>query len=95
MQQRNRLSVRALSGLIPLMVGVSAMAQVPPTSPDSEPKAADTAAATTTGTAGGTQLEDIEVTAQRRAQRLQDVPVAVTAFPAAEIESAASATSAI
>src|SRR5690349_3681415 len=31
-------------------------------------------------------LEEVTVTAQRRAERLQDVPVAVTAFTAAEIE---------
>lgn len=34
----------------------------------------------------GLMLEEVTVTAQRRAERLQDVPVAVTAFTAAEIE---------
>ncbi len=90
MQQRNKLGARALSGLIPLMVSVTAIAQAQPAPADAEPTkaaAADTAAVAKTGTASSTQLEDIEVTAQRRVQRLQDVPVAVTAFPAAEIES--------
>lgn len=41
---------------------------------------------TSQGTDDGLMLEEVTVTAQRRAERLQDVPVAVTAFTAAEIE---------
>ena len=33
-----------------------------------------------------TQIEEIVVTAQRREERLQDVPLAVTAFPEDQIE---------
>jgi iron complex outermembrane recepter protein len=36
--------------------------------------------------AEGTMLEEVTVTAQRRTERLQDVPVAVTAYTAAELE---------
>ena len=36
--------------------------------------------------AGGTALEEVIVTAQKRAQNLQDIPIAVTAFSAADIE---------
>ena len=38
------------------------------------------------GTPDAVGLEEVIVTAQRRAERLQDVPVAVTAFTAADIE---------
>jgi iron complex outermembrane receptor protein len=34
----------------------------------------------------GPMIEEVTVTAQRRAERLQDVPIAVTAFTAAELE---------
>ncbi|AZI35551.1 putative TonB-dependent receptor [Caenibius tardaugens NBRC 16725] len=40
------------------------------------------------GSTDGTGLQDIIVTAQRREQRLQDVPVAVTAFSAEALEDA-------
>ena len=35
---------------------------------------------------GGSALEEVIVTAQKRAQNLQDIPIAVTAFSAADIE---------
>lgn len=35
---------------------------------------------------GGTALEEVIVTAQKRAQNLQDIPIAVTAFSTADIE---------
>ncbi len=40
----------------------------------------DSAAAKSAGAAAGTKLESVTVTAQRRTQRLQDVPVAVSVF---------------
>ncbi|MCC7200716.1 MAG: hypothetical protein IT483_14480, partial [Gammaproteobacteria bacterium] len=35
---------------------------------------------------GTSTLEEITVTAQRRAERLQDVPIAVSAFTSSELE---------
>ncbi len=43
-------------------------------------------AAATDDSAGGTKLETVVVSAQRRMERLQDVPVAVKAFSAKQIE---------
>lgn len=53
----------------------------------SEAAAADAAAADTSAEDG--QVSDIIVTAQRRSQRLQDVPVSVTAFDSAALEAQA------
>ena len=55
-----------------LMSAASAWAQTPPPSPAAQPS----------------QVDEIIVTAQRRSQRLQDVPVTVTAFGAEELEQA-------
>jgi iron complex outermembrane receptor protein len=66
---RSRLLSRLFTGLIPLLVGMPAVAQ--------ESEKAEQP----------TTLGDIEVTAQRRVQKLQDVPVAVTALPESELES--------
>ncbi|MDB5576031.1 MAG: TonB-dependent receptor [Bradyrhizobium sp.] len=73
-------SAVALAG----MVGVStAQAQSSPNA--SPPPAQDAAKAGAED--GVTRLEDIVVTAQRRSENLQDVPVAVTALSAASLES--------
>lgn len=50
------------------------------------PGGAAVAQATAEGTATGVMLEEIVVTARRRAENLQDVPIAVTAFTADTLE---------
>ncbi|MDP9142918.1 MAG: TonB-dependent receptor [Pseudomonadota bacterium] len=76
---RNPKGIRAwpLTGLAPLMFTLSVGAQTP------EPPAAAPAEAKEEKP---TAIGDIEVTAQRRVERLQDVPIAVTAFPEAQLE---------
>ncbi|HEY1077929.1 MAG TPA: TonB-dependent receptor [Fontimonas sp.] len=64
-----------LSGLVPLMFTLSAAAQTPE-APQAAPAKEDKP----------TAIGDIEVTAQRRVERLQDVPIAVSAFPEAQLE---------
>ena len=74
-------SVVALAGA----VGVStAQAQ---SGPSASPAPAQDAASKAQPDDGVTRLEDIVVTAQRRSENLQDVPVAVTALSAAALES--------
>lgn len=71
---------RTLSGLVPLMLALPVMAQT-------EPPAAPAPAAAEARSAAPEQIEEVVVTAQRREQKLQDVPVAVTAMTADQIES--------
>lgn len=72
-----RLSCALLlcTGLTPLSAIAQAAAQPAETSPPTSEDAAPT------------QLQDIVVTAQRREEKLQDVPVAVTAFNGAALQS--------
>lgn len=53
-----------------------------------EPSATQAGPESPAAGSGGTQLEEIVVTAQRRAERLQNVPIAVTATTAAQLENA-------
>jgi iron complex outermembrane receptor protein len=91
----NAKTARLLAGLIPLMLALPAAAQTATESPapsdevapavapaDAEPAPAPSASADAPA-----QIEEIVVTAQRREERLQDVPVAVTALTADQIES--------
>ena len=83
MSTENAKAVRRLSGLIPLLLALPVAAQTvetpaaPAASQESAPAPAD----------APVQIEEIIVTAQRREQKLQDVPVAVTALTADQIES--------
>jgi iron complex outermembrane receptor protein len=75
---------KALGGLlagllIPLLFATAAVAQATTDQPK-EPAAAEDKSTSVT-------LEPVEVTAQRRVEKLQDVPVAVTAFTHDQIES--------
>ncbi|HEY0974979.1 MAG TPA: TonB-dependent receptor [Solimonas sp.] len=89
MREENPFAVRTLSAaaaalMSTMMLGIAtAQAQTPASEAAEAPASAEAA----TGEGASTRLDDIEVTAQRRVQRLKDVPVAVTAFPSAEIES--------
>lgn len=76
MRTENDIRGRLAAGLIPLLFAASAGAQAPAET-TAEDKQAEKPAA----------LGDIEVTAQRRVEKLQDVPVAVTAFPQDQLES--------
>ena len=71
----------ALLAATALTVAAPALAQQPSANPPADERAANAGA--TLADAG-----DIIVTARKRAERLQDVPVAITAFDAAEIKSA-------
>ena len=62
-----------------LVVGASALAFATIASPASAAAAADT----TTADQGVTTLEDLVVTAEKREQNLQDVPVAISAYTSA------------
>jgi iron complex outermembrane recepter protein len=69
--------------------GSGAATPSPSGSANTEQETSNTAATAADGAATGvgeTGLEEIVVTAQRRAQNLQEVPIAVSAFSAAELE---------
>ncbi|MFP5306780.1 MAG: TonB-dependent receptor, partial [Gammaproteobacteria bacterium] len=66
-----------LIGVLPAIIGLSAVAQTAET-----PEQPDRGA-------GAGQIEEVVVTAQRRSEKLQDVPLAVTALPERELETRA------
>ncbi len=77
MPTEKRGSWRPWAALLPMLVSLGVHAQTADTdaeAPDAEP------------TSGAVALETIEVTAQRRVQRLQDVPGAVSALSRDQIE---------
>ncbi|WP_091535522.1 TonB-dependent receptor [Fontimonas thermophila] len=71
----NQTRIRLAAGCIPLLFTLSAAGQTP----------AQTAAADNADSTEPVALDAIEVTAQRRVEKLQDVPVAVTALPESQI----------
>jgi iron complex outermembrane receptor protein len=76
---------RTLSGLVPLMLALPVHAQTE--TPEVPPAAAPATVEASPQQPVSTQIEEVIVTAQRREQKLQDVPVAVTAMTAEQIES--------
>jgi iron complex outermembrane receptor protein len=86
--------MRTWPAVLPLMLPLLATPQISVAATESDPStqtesvaatpAADDAAEAETQS---TAIGDIEVTAQRRVERLQDVPIAVTAFPTDQLES--------
>src|SRR4051812_20809710 len=77
-----KFELLAASAII-LFHSAPAMAQTAPQDAASTPAQAQAAAAPD---AGGSQEGDIVVTAQRQSERLQDVPIAVSAFTGAALE---------
>jgi iron complex outermembrane recepter protein len=69
----------------PLVLAQAERANIPDSPPNSPPKAAPTESS-------GAKLEEIVVTAQRRTERLQDVPISVTAFSQATMDAQGSRT---
>jgi len=82
-----KFELLAASAIV-LLSATPALAQTDTAAPAQTQPAPDAAATATEGTAqdqvGG--IEDIVVTAQRQSQRLQDVPIAVSAFTAQNLE---------
>lgn len=71
-----------------IAIGTAAQAQTTPTATNAEvsPRAASTAPPVSASAGRRTGLEEIIVTARRRSESLQEVPVAVTSFSAAAID---------
>ncbi|WP_375286067.1 TonB-dependent receptor [Sphingomonas sp.] len=84
-------ATRVLSGLLAVAAALPAAAQEAPATTQEAPAAAEPPAqpapdTTVPSTAPPGLLGDIIVTAQKREQRLQDVPVSITALPGRQIE---------
>lgn len=80
---------RAFGAGLACFLATASSAAIAQTDPAAGPPAAATAAPLPSASAGpeqSTALEDIVVTARRRAESLQDVPVAVTAFTSQAID---------
>lgn len=86
MEMRTRIQLdyptRVLAGLF----AASMIAATPAAAQDVPAPAQEAPDATAPSTSGPFLLGDIVVTAQKREQRLQDVPVSITALPGAQLE---------
>lgn len=78
--QENQSLQTGPAGKVSLLAGIAAMFAVAVTSPVA------TAQTSQTGATGLPVLEEITVTARKRAENLQDVPISITAFNAEQIE---------
>lgn len=75
-----------LLGSAMAVIGIESTAFAQETQPSSEPAATESAAVAEDETAPEAGDENITVTARRRDERLQDVPIAVTAYTGAQLE---------
>src|SRR3546814_3302741 len=81
------LGKRMLAATVSLLaIGVVADGHARESQPDAAPSQTEQAEQTDTADSGSTVFGDIVVTAQRREERLQDVPVAISAFSGDAIE---------
>ena len=79
---RLRACALASAAIVPIILGAPALAQDTPDTASSSSAQAEATAATEEGYG----LEEITVTAQRRSERLQDVPIAVTALTSGALD---------
>ena len=90
-----RAAIQGSSAVIALAASASALAQADPTAPAAQtpattpaPAPAATPAATQAGTSDAVPSDEIVVTAQRRAEALENVPMAITVITGATLDHA-------